>query len=201
MILISQGAWIQTGILPLQPLLNIWCSSPFPACRSQSLSAHLPPSATPQNVSHLPRWEIFCKGLPSLSTSSAETSLKYIYCTVQVPACTWVWMDARVWSYRCTVLCVFPARKGSDLLILVFRTYCEIKSLKFRREPPPGSLWRMFRYTNVSAQETPFRWRVNMSCLCLYNNNCAAVRGRRCMIPAERGLSTAVLPCIISMLI
>lgn len=38
MILISQGAWIQTGILPLQLLLNIWCSSAFPVCLSHSPS-------------------------------------------------------------------------------------------------------------------------------------------------------------------
>lgn len=113
MILISQGAWIQTGILPLQLLLNIWCSSLSTVCLSHYLSLSLSvwlcfftsPSFCSSIVSFPPslsrsvslalllfplrclHWEIIHKGLPSLSTSSSNVFFQDIYCTVQFPGC------------------------------------------------------------------------------------------------------------------
>lgn len=72
-------------------------------------------------------WEIVCKGLPSLSTSSSEIFIFLdIYCTLQLPGvlvCTcvfeWVHVCVCVRSYMFTLLPACPERKGSfpdDLL-------------------------------------------------------------------------------------
>lgn len=79
MILISQGAWIQTGILPLQLLFNIWCSSPSPVCLftltlSHFLSKHRPPSAASPSFFFPPSSSpSFSLALPSFSHLSVCT--------------------------------------------------------------------------------------------------------------------------------
>lgn len=134
MIVISQGAWFQTGILPLQLLLNIKCSSfSLSLFLPIFLHSYLPPSATqptffffsflislflfrsrlllPLECLH---WEIVCKGLPSVSTSSSEIFLFLdIYCTLQLPGvlvCTcvfeWVHVCVCVWDHVHIAACM-----------------------------------------------------------------------------------------------
>lgn len=160
MILISQGAWMQTGIVPPQLLLNIWRSTFFQSLFSPLLLC--PPSllCLPPECLH---WEIFCKGLPSLSPSPSDVFFSWYLLLSTGPwtlVCTCVFGWARVCDHTCAhcYVHVLRAKEAFQLTCdtsCLFSPCCEVESLKFRREPPLGNLWRMFRYTNMSAQETP----------------------------------------------
>lgn len=115
-------------------------------------------------------WEIVCKGPPFLSTSSSEVIFfPGIYCTAKVPGSRLYLCGcdgcAGAWSCMRTRLppCISWEAEGSvpdDRLATrcLFTPYCEVESSKFRlaapSPPPPGNVWRMFRYINVLARET-----------------------------------------------
>lgn len=80
-------------------------------------------------------------------------------------------------------------RKSSrwPLILVAFSSLLWSKKLKVQAWAPSRQPVKDVQiYKHIGSRDT-FRWRVNMLWLCLYNN-CAAVRGRRCLIPGWLGI-------------
>lgn len=119
-----------------------------------------------------------------------------MYCTVQVPgywcvpACLNGCMCVRAIMYVHTAACVSCWKRKCSrwpLILVAFSSLLWSKKLKVQAWGPSRQPVKDVQiYKHVGSRDT-FRWRVNMLWLCLYNN-CAAVRGRRCLIPGWLGI-------------
>lgn len=177
---------------------------------SHSQSAHPPLSATPNIFLHLYlplsrsflvpppeclHWEISVKVFHLFQPPLQTYFSRYLLHSVSpwIPMCTCVleWAHMCVWSCMCSLLRVCPCKKRKcsrwPLILVAFSPLLWSKKLKVQAWAPSRQLVKDAQiYKHVGSRDT-FSWRVNMLWLCLYNN-CAAVRGRRCLIPGWLGI-------------
>lgn len=95
-----------------------------------------------------------------------------------------------VLMYVHTAACVSCEKRKCSrwpLILVAFSPLLWSKKLKVQAWAPSRQPVKDVQiYKHVGSRDT-FSWRVNMLWLCLYNN-CAAVRGRRCLIPGWLGI-------------